>query len=460
MPGPSHLRSQAADQVRAGKIEIETINQRARQVLDFLNYATKAPVSEKETSRDTPEDRELNRRLAGESVVLLKNEGGLLPLDPATCDEVAIIGPNAKLAMACGGGSASLRPYYASSVFQGIRNQLPEKAKVHYEPGVFGHVLLPVLTSEHVTNDAGEPGVSIELFNEPASTADRKPFDSHTLPDTTYQLMDYWHPEMKDPFYISMRANYVAEYDGIHDFGLAVYGVARLYIDDELIIDNETSQIPGGMFFGKGTVEVRGTYDMKAGQSYTLRVEAGSASLSKVETPNSMAIPGGALRLGGCIHIEPEDGIRRAAELARRCKHVFVVAGLNSDLEKEGKDRDSMALPPNVDALIEAVLGANPETVVVTQAGNPIALPWRDRAKTMLHSWYGGNEAGNAVADVVFGKINPSGKLPVTFPARLEDGPSFLSFGADNVSIYYAEDVFVGHRWFEARRVEPAFPFG
>ncbi|KAL2751899.1 glycoside hydrolase family 3 protein, partial [Sodiomyces alcalophilus JCM 7366] len=300
MPGPSHLRSQAADQVRAGKIKMETIDERACQVLNFLNYATKAPVSEKETSRDTPEDRELNRRLAGESVVLLKNSGGLLPIDPATCDEVAIIGPNAKLAMACGGGSASLRPYYTSSVFQGLRDQLPENTKVHYEPGVFGHVLLPVLTFEHVTNDAGDPGVSIELFHEPASTPDRRPFDSHTLPDTTYQLMDYWHPEMKDPFYISMRANYVAEYDGVHDFGLAVYGVAKLYIDDELIIDNETSQTPGGMFFGKGTVEVRGAYDMKAGQSYTLRVEAGSAALSKVETPNSMAIPGGALRLGGC----------------------------------------------------------------------------------------------------------------------------------------------------------------
>ncbi|KAF4444147.1 hypothetical protein F53441_11205 [Fusarium austroafricanum] len=87
-------------------------------------------------------------------------------------------------------------------------------------------------------------------------------------------------------------------------------------------------------------------------------------------------------------------------------------------------------------------------------------MPWRRMAKTILHSWYGGNEAGNAVADVIFGKANPSGKLPVTFPSRLQDGPSFLSFGSDNGKIYYSEDVFVGHRWFEARGIELAFAFG
>ena len=121
-----------------------------------------------------------------------------------------------------------------------------------------------------------------------------------------------------------------------------------------------------------------------------------------------------------------------------------------------------MSLPPHSDDLVNAVLAANPSAVIITQSGQPVSMPWRNTAKTLLHTWYGGNEGGNAVADVIFGRINPSGRLPVTFPARLEDGPSYLSFGSDNGSVHYSEGVFVGYRWWEARKKESevAFAFG
>ncbi|KAF4946934.1 hypothetical protein FSARC_14083 [Fusarium sarcochroum] len=461
MPGPSrHRADKAIVAVVSGKVSRRTIDDRARKVLELVNNTAAARVSAKETTRDSPEDRALNRRLATESVVLLKNSRNLLPLHTQDCEDVAIIGPNAKLPAACGGGSANLRPYYTSSVYQGIRDQLPPNASVHFEPGVFGHVLLPYFTGDHVTDETGNPGVSIAFFNEPESVQNRKPFDQQNIPDTTYQLMDYNHLDQDETFYMSMKANYKPEIDGIYEFGLASYGISKLYIDDQLVIDNETSQSHGGMFFGHGSTEVRGTYAMKTGQTYQLRVEAGSASTSRASGGSFIPIPGGACRLGGCLKLEPAEGIRRAVAAAKKCKHTFVVVGLNADLEKEGKDRESMSLPPHVDDLVSAVLEAQPNAIVVTQAGNPIEMPWRHQAKTILHSWYGGNEAGNAVADVVFGKVNPSGKLPMTFPSRLQDGPSFLSFGSDNGRIYYAEDVFVGHRWFEARGIEVAFPFG
>jgi beta-glucosidase len=142
------------------------------------------------------------------------------------------------------------------------------------------------------------------------------------------------------------------------------------------------------------------------------------------------------------------------------CRRKCLTSSLQPDVEKEGKDRTSMSLPPRVDDLVRAVINANPDTIVITQAGNPVAMPWRNEANTILHSWYGGNEAGNAVADIIFGKANPSGKLPMTFPIRLEDGPSFLTSNSDNGRLFYAEDVFVGHRWFEKRDIEVAFPFG
>nr|RBR01809.1 hypothetical protein FVER53263_20773 [Fusarium verticillioides] len=462
MPGPSrHRAEKALVAVVSGKVSRKTIDDRARKVLELVNNTTSARVSTKESTRDSPEDRALNRRLATESIVLLKNSENILPLNPEDCEDVAIIGPNAKLPAACGGGSANLRPYYTSSVFQGISDQLPSNAKVHFEPGVFGHVLLPYFTGDHVTDENGRPGVSISFFNEPESAwQTRKPFDQQSIPDTTYQLMDYHHPDASETFFMSMTAYYKPDIDGTYEFGLASYGVSRLYIDEHLVIDNATSQTHAGMFFGHGSREERGTYEMEAGQTYRLRVEAGSASTSITTGGSFIPIPGGACRLGGCLKLDPEEGIRRAVAVAKKCKHTFVVVGLNADFEKEGKDRDSMSLPPHVDDLISAVIEAQPNAVVVTQAGNPIEMPWRHKAKTILHSWYGGNEAGNAVADIVFGKVNPSGKLPITFPSRLQDGPTFLSFGSDNGRIYYSEDVFVGHRWFDARGIEPAFEFG
>ncbi|KXH48263.1 Cel3c [Colletotrichum salicis] len=461
MPGPSRYREkEALAAVFSGKVYQHTIDERARKVLQFVNDAASARVEKEETMRDVPEHRTLNRRLAGESIVLLKNFANLLPLSPEDCSEVAVIGPNAELSAACGGGSATLRPYYTSSVLKGIRDSLPPTAKIYHEPGVYGHILLPPFTEESVCDDEGRGGVTIELFNEPHTTKERTAFDRVTIPDTTYQLMDYEHPKKGDTFFMSMRAQFVPEHSGTYEFGLATYGTGDLFINDELVIDNSTEQTPGGMFFGKGSAEKRTTYEMTARKRYCLRVEAGSAATSKVKGGSLLAIPGGACRLGGCRKIDPVEGIQRAVELSKRCKYTFVVAGLNADLEKEGKDRDTMNMPPQVDNLIAAVLEAQPNTIVITQAGNPIEMSWRHGASTMLHSWYGGNEAGNAVADVVFGRINPSGKLPMTFPARLEDNPAYLGFGSDNGTVYYSEDVFVGYRWYEARKMEVAFPFG
>jgi beta-glucosidase len=330
MPGPTrHRGAQAIAAVSSGKVYRHIIDERARSFLHFINDTASARVAPKETTRDVPEDRLLNRRLARESIVLLKNSSNVLPMNSEQCEDVAIIGPNAKLPASCGGGSASLTPYYTTSVFQGIQQALPKGTALHYEPGIFGHVLLPILTGDHVTNDAGEPGVSIELFNEPATVSDRRSFDYLSIPDTAYQLMDYEHPAKQDPFYMSMRATYVAEHSGPHEFGLATYGVGSLYINDELLIDNETQQSPGGMFFGKGSAEKRGVVNMCAGQTYRLRVEAGSASTSKVKGGSLIPIPGGACRLGGCVKIEPDEGIQRAAALASRCKRTFVIVGLN-----------------------------------------------------------------------------------------------------------------------------------
>jgi beta-glucosidase len=130
------------------------------------------------------------------------------------------------------------------------------------------------------------------------------------------------------------------------------------------------------------------------------------------------------------------------------------------EIESEGYDRKTMDLPGHSDTLINAVLDVNSNAIVVVQSGTPVTMPWASKAKAIIQAWYGGNELGNAIADVIFGKVNPSGKLPLTFPEQLRDNPTFLNFGADDARVLYGEDIFVGYRFYEKMEREPLFAFG
>jgi beta-glucosidase len=119
-----------------------------------------------------------------------------------------------------------------------------------------------------------------------------------------------------------------------------------------------------------------------------------------------------------------------------------------------------MDLPGHMNALITAVTTANPSTVVVMQSGTPVSMPFLSSTKALLHAWYGGNETGNAIADILFGNVNPSAKLPLSFPKRLQDNPAFLNYRTERGRTLYGEDVYVGYRWYEMLELEPLFRFG
>ena len=119
-----------------------------------------------------------------------------------------------------------------------------------------------------------------------------------------------------------------------------------------------------------------------------------------------------------------------------------------------------MSLPGHMDALISAVSAANPSTVVVMQSGTPVAMPWVSSVNGLVHAWYGGNETGNAIADVLFGNVNPSAKLPLSFPKRVQDNPAFLNYRTERGRTLYGEDVYIGYRWYEMLDLPVLFPFG
>jgi len=152
-----------------------------------------------------------------------------------------------------------------------------------------------------------------------------------------------------------------------------------------------------------------------------------------------------------------------AVRAAKESDVAILIIGLNKDWESEGFDRADMKLPGLTNRLVSEVLAANPNTIVVNQSGTPVEMPWVEEAHTLLQAFYGGNEVGHGISDVIFGKVNPSGKLALTFPKRLEDTPSYPSFGdkgEEYGKVLYNEGIYVGYRSFEKRALEPLFPFG
>ena len=150
----------------------------------------------------------------------------------------------------------------------------------------------------------------------------------------------------------------------------------------------------------------------------------------------------------------------RAVAAAAAADAAVLLVGANDDWESEGHDREAMDLPGDQDALVSRVVAANPNTVVVVNTGSPVTMGWASQAPAILQIWFGGQEMANALVDVLVGAWEPAGRLPMTFPIRLEHNPSYGNFPGENGQIRYGEGVLVGYRWYEARRLPVRFPFG
>lgn len=460
MPGPSRWRGDLVSHaITAKKVTMKKLDERVREVLKLVNVAAKldVPSNAPEGSADTPETAALLRKIATESIVLLKNEKNALPFKKEKT--VAVIGPNAFMSAYCGGGSAQLLPYYSRTPLEGIQSKT---SNIKTAIGCQAYAMLPFIASILDTPNGKAP-LTFKAYLESPGTPDRKPFDTLELQSAYMFLTDYSHPALagKHIWYSTTEGTLTPDKTQTYEFGLTVNGTAKLYIDDELIIDNETHQTAGESFFNSGTIEETGTMKLEAGKTYKISVDWASSSSSKLANAESMNLPsGGGLRIGAAAQIDTDEEIKAAVQLAKEVDQVVICAGLNSDFESEGFDRPNMDLPGAMNDLISAVAAANPSTVVCVQSGTPVSMPWRDSVAGIIQAWYGGNETGTAIADILYGDVNPSGKLSLTFPVRGEDNPAYTSFVSDKGRALYGEDVFIGYRWYEARKMAVTYPFG
>ena len=155
----------------------------------------------------------------------------------------------------------------------------------------------------------------------------------------------------------------------------------------------------------------------------------------------------------------PEPDMNAAIEAAKNADLAIIIAGTPDNYETEGDDRPSMKLPGIQDEFIKSILDINENSVVVINSGSPVEMPWADKSRAIVQLWLPGQEGGTALANVLFGMVNPSGKMPITFPKNLADNPSFNNYPGDK-AVKYEEGIYVGYRHYESKQIETLFPFG
>lgn len=312
-----YLAQPYLDRLRKGEADVKTLDDKVRRVLRLI-FRTAMNTQKPFGSLNSPEHLAAARQIAGEGMVLLKNENGTLPLDAGSMKRLLVVGENAVKMMTVGGGSSSLKVRHEVTPLEGLR-------------------------------EAAE-AVGCEVVYE------------------------------------------------------------RGYVGD-----------PTGSYNGVTT-----------GQD-----------LSETRSEEQL--------------------LADAVSAAKEADAVLFIGGLNKSWGQdcEGGDRKEYGLPYAQDRVIEALAAANPRLAVVLVSGNAVAMPWVDRVPAVLEAWFSGSEAGNALADVVFGKVNPSGKLPFTFPVRLEDNAAHaLGEFPGGDSVRYNESLFVGYRWHDTKAIRPLFAFG
>ncbi|WP_433953153.1 beta-glucosidase H [Curtobacterium flaccumfaciens] len=450
MPGPNPWWSEGPllAAVQSGEVPMAAIDRKVRRILTLA--ARVGALEGFEPVAASPVHVEdgiaFVREAEAEGTVLVRNTG-VLPLDAPAVSRIAVIGHNADQARTQGGGSATVVPSQVVSPLDGIRSAFPG-ASVDYAIGAVVQEGIAEFPLSTITNPGtGEPGARVAFVKdgEELFVEDRR---------ATALFWFGGDAPTREADRLDITTTYTAESTGTVRFGIGAAGRSRMWIDGELLLDEdvpfEGDQL-GAAFLNPPARSV--PVEVTAGQQVAIRIEY---DIVQDET------------LGGVLAYqfgtEPSDDdpavlIEAAVDAARGADVAVVVVGTNSKVESEGYDRSSLALPGHQDDLVRAVAAANPNTVVVVNAGSPVEMPWRNDVAAVLLTWFGGQEYGNALADVLTGAQEPGGRLPTTWPVAMADVPVLDVTPVDG-KVAYDEGVHVGYRAWLRAGTEPAYPFG
>ena len=447
MPGPA--RSWGKNLITAindKAVPEDLINDKVKRILNVASFCKRFenPIRKPEMDNDSKLKRKLLKDAAQEGMVLLKNDG-ILPLKK-DIKSIGIIGPNAEKAQIIGGGSATLVPYHESHPVSSFQNNFSEKTIVKSAKGCHTYRYLPEI-NKSLTK---ENGFLVEYFNV---TDNKNDFiSSKVLRGSKFWIFegfakDIIGTEDRSDIFVKFSCTYVPDISGEHAFEIFAIGKSKLIINNEEIIDNWTDPLPGDAFFAHGSSPKRGASYLEKDKSYQIEIQY------KFEG-NFPAI------YIGCQPPDKIDLLDEALNIAKEVDEVILLVGTNSDWETEGNDRVDFNLPGEQNTLIEKVLEINPNAIIVLNTGSPVDMPWVNKAKSILQSWYAGQEYGDALFEILTGLVNPSGKLPTTFPKRIKDTPAYSCYPGENLQMSYDEKLLIGYKWYDRKKIEPLFHFG
>jgi beta-glucosidase len=458
MPGPNRFWGPAlAEAVRAGLVTEEMVDDKVARLLGVarrvgaLSEAAATGAAGNGTGQSVPPDLVpaalLHRAVTG-SLVLLHNDGAVLPLDAGDVRRVAVIGPNALHPVIQGGGSARVIPAGAPAPVQALREALGGEVTVTAAPGCWTWQSVPEPPRGSVTDPVtGEPGVRLE-FTTPGGEV----FASEHRAATALAWWDGLPPGIGwgERGVIRLRAVFRPEAGGPHEFGVAGVGRLTATVNGAVAAQGETRVPADPVETMTRPGEIRGRVTLPGGQDAMVTVEFRPAEACQGPV---------ALRLGITPTADEQTLMAEAVAAAAEADVAVVVVGSAETSESEGYDRDTLALPGRQDDLVRRVAAACPRTVVVVNAGMPVLMPWARDAGAVIYAWLPGQAIGEALADVLLGRAEPGGRLPVTLPAAEADCPVLHARPRDG-RLDYAEGLLIGYRGYDAAGIAPLFPFG
>ena len=426
--------------IERGELDEALLNDKARRNLRVMFRVGFFDPNRKPGELNTPRHHQAALEIARESIILLKNTPGVLPFNPTTLRKLVVIGDNTTARHALGGNSSGVKALYEVTPLEGLQKLLGGAVEIQHFRGYPAQAD----TAEAI------PGELLGIADEGAGTHGWKGryHGNGEVVERADGALDFdwgngaplpgWE---SGPYFVRWETTLTPPQSGVYDFVLTGVNHASFLLDGRPLILRWESG---------GEDVVSKNVPLEAGRTYQLAVDLK---------------PGGPevrVKLGWIppwAQKEPESP-EALLSAVKAADAVLFFGGQNHQYDVEDSDRRDMALHDGQNELLAQILGLNPKTAVILVGGSPVEMPWADAAPAIVQMGYAGMEGGRAIAEILLGEVNPSGKLPMTFPKTLHDSPAHAlgDYAADVCR--YEEGIFVGYRWFDARGIEPLFCFG
>lgn len=431
MPGPDNFNAaNLKPLIASGELPMSAVDDKVRRIIR-TGYAMdfdKRPQRDESIPRDDPQNSETALQIAREGIVLLQNKGNFLPFEKGKVHRIVVMGPNAATAVTGGGGSSFVEPFHSVSVLDAVREIAGSDVQVEGRPWASETNFAPRIEGLQGSLHA-EYFANRRLQGAPAVTRDETAID-HDWSGGPVEGIGH------ENFSVRWTGTVRPAESGTYLLLARTDDGVRIDVDGKRIIDH---------WHERGATTDAVPIQLTGGQDHAIKIEYFQAA-------------GDAVARVGLL---PQNGqIREAVRGLEDADAVVMCIGFNPSLEGEGQDRP-FELPAFQRLVLDEVVRRGKHVVLVNNSGAGVDLaPWADRVTAILQTWYPGQNGNRALAEILFGVTNPSGKLPTTFPRTLAGTYYATAYPPRNGHIVYREGLFIGYRWFDAHHVKPLFPFG